>query len=86
MSGRPFDAETDDGVLAVVVGDCGETAAMTSDRAWEVARAVAAGAHSSPNECAAFGRAVVWARHRRCFSEATGHLFSHVGLEDKERR
>ena len=75
MSPAMFEAETADGVLTIVVADAGETAAMTSDRAWTVAHAVASGHFATAEECAAYARADVWARHRGCFSEATSVLF-----------
>jgi hypothetical protein len=60
---RIADAESPDGVVTIVVADAGETTAMTSDRAWEMALGMASGEFEHPEACAAASRALVWRNH-----------------------
>ena len=63
-----FEAESASGEVTIIAAEAGETPAMTADRAWAMARALAWGGEGTRDfaETAAACRAWVWARHVGC--------------------
>ena len=76
------------GTLVIVSGgDRGETHAMTSDRAWAVARALTLNDAVTLAECASSARVGVWSEHVGCtYAPVPSHPSGVAAAGDDGRR